>query len=76
LTSTATSTTKTLAQKNDTAQNENRQYTVQEGDNLFNIARRELGDITRWKEIQRLNSGTLGSSVDYLTPGTVISMPK
>ncbi|MCL2305343.1 MAG: LysM peptidoglycan-binding domain-containing protein [Planctomycetaceae bacterium] len=63
--------TKTLA-----VQNENRQYTIQDGDNLFNIAKRELGDVTRWREIYRLNRDTIGDNAGYLTPGTVISIPE
>ena len=57
-------------------QNEHRQYTVQDGDNFYNIARRELGDVTRWREISRLNRESLGTNVGYLTPGTVISLPE
>ena len=57
-------------------QGENRQYTVQDGDNLFNVASRELGDVTRWREIQRLNREAFGDNIGYLTPGTVISMPE
>ena len=53
-----------------------RQYTVQDGDNLFNIARRELGHVSRWREIHRLNREALGENVGYLTPGTVIFMPE
>jgi len=63
--------------KNDNRQSiENRQYSVQDGDNLYNIAKRELGDVTRWREIYRLNSDTIGTNVGYLTPGTVIFMPE
>ena len=68
---------KTLAARNQTdEQSENRQYAVQDGDNLFNIAKRQLGDVTRWREIQRLNRDTIGANVQYLTPGTVIFMPE
>jgi len=59
-----------------TAQSDSRRYVVQDGDNLYNIAKRELGDVTRWREIFRLNRNTIGANVGYLTPGTVISMPE
>jgi len=58
------------------SQNENRQYTIQDGDNFINIAQRELGDVTRWREIRRLNREVIGNNVNYLTPGTVISLPE
>jgi len=53
-----------------------RQYTVQEDDNLFNIAQRELGDVTLWREIRRLNRDAIGNNAGYLTPGTVILLPE
>ena len=59
-----------------TVQNENRQYTVKDGDNFINIAQRELGDVTRWREIRRLNREAIGNNTGYLTPGTVISLPE
>ncbi len=64
--------------KNDwqTRQVEHRTYIVQEGDNLFNIAKRELGKVTRWNEIKQLNKETLGQNAEYLTPGIEILLPE
>ncbi len=53
-------------------------YLVQEGDNLFNIARYELGGATRWTEIVNLNKERLGQNLDdlnYLTPGMKLVLP-
>ena len=55
---------------------EYRQYTVQEGDNLFNIAKRELGNVTRWREVYQLNKDSLGENAAYLTPGAEILLPE
>ena len=55
---------------------EYRQYTVQEGDNLFNIAKRELGNVGRWKEVYQLNKDSLGQDAAYLTPGAEIFLPE
>jgi nucleoid-associated protein YgaU len=55
-----------------------RVYIVQEGDNLFDIARHELGKPTRWPEIVNLNQQLLGSDLDqlnYLTPGMRLVLP-
>ncbi|NQT16513.1 MAG: LysM peptidoglycan-binding domain-containing protein [Planctomycetes bacterium] len=55
-----------------------RVYVVQEGDNLFDIARFELGRPTRWTEIVNLNQELLGSDLDqlnYLTPGMRLVLP-
>ncbi len=57
---------------------EGRVYVVQEGDNLFNIARYELGKATRWTEIVTLNKDQLGTSLsdlNYLTPGMKLLLP-
>jgi LysM repeat protein len=55
-----------------------RVYVVQEGDNLFDIARYELGKPTRWTEIVNLNHELLGSDLEqlnYLTPGMRLVLP-
>jgi nucleoid-associated protein YgaU len=55
-----------------------RVYVVQEGDNLFNIARYELGKATRWTEIVNLNKDQLGrnlNDLNYLTPGMKLVLP-
>jgi nucleoid-associated protein YgaU len=56
-----------------------RVYMVQEGDNLFDIARHELGKATRWTEIVDLNREVLGASLEdlnYLTPGMKLILPQ
>ncbi|MGD9125889.1 MAG: LysM peptidoglycan-binding domain-containing protein [Planctomycetia bacterium] len=52
-----------------------RQYIVQSGDTLYDIARYELGDAARWTDIYKLNRQLLGDSFDYLTPGLKLDMP-
>lgn len=52
-----------------------RVYVVQEGDNLFNIAKYELHNATRWVEIYELNRDLLGSQVDRLKPGMRLALP-
>jgi len=56
-----------------------RVYVVQQGDNLFDIARYELGKATRWTEIVDLNHQLLGSDLNdlnYLTPGMKLILPR
>ena len=52
-----------------------RTYVVQEGDNLFNIAKYELHSASRWSEIYDLNRDLLGANVDRLTPGMRLTLP-
>lgn len=52
-----------------------RQYEVQNGDTLFDIARYELGDASRWPEIYQLNRVALGDDIDYVKPGTKLVLP-
>ena len=52
-----------------------RVYVVQEGDNLYDIARWELGKVTRWPEIYDLNRDALGADPDHLTPGMRLILP-
>ena len=52
-----------------------RTYVVQQGDNLFDIARYELGKASRWVEIVDLNRQVLGDQIDYLTPGMKLALP-
>ncbi len=49
-----------------------RTYTIQKGDTLYAIAKRELGNSRRWKEIESLNGGL--SSAD-LKVGHTIKLP-
>ncbi len=50
-------------------------YVVEEGDTLFDIARHELGEASRWVEIYELNRDRLGNDHDYLTPGLKLTLP-
>ncbi|HUT13425.1 MAG TPA: LysM peptidoglycan-binding domain-containing protein [Thermoguttaceae bacterium] len=52
-----------------------RTYVVQEGDTLADIARHELGKLSRWPEIHELNRGVLGDDPDYLSPGIELVLP-
>jgi nucleoid-associated protein YgaU len=51
-----------------------REYVVQEGDSLWKIAARNLGDGSRYTEIVRLNAGALDSE-DNLWVGTRLKLP-
>lgn len=48
-----------------------RTYTVKSGDSYYTIAKRELGQASRWKEIERLN----GIGPEELHVGQVIKLP-
>ncbi len=52
-----------------------RRYVVADGDTLFEIARRELGQSSRWGEIYQLNHDQLGNNFDYLHAGTELLIP-
>ncbi len=49
-------------------------YTVREGDSLYQIAARNLGDGNRWAEIQRLNAELVGPS-GIINPGMKLLLP-
>ena len=49
-------------------------YTVVEGDSMYQIAARQLGDGNRWAEIQRLNSSMIGPS-GIINPGMKLLLP-
>jgi LysM repeat protein len=51
-------------------------YTVKRGDSLWKIADRLLGDGTRFHEIVDLNTSLLGGRPDFITPGTVLKVPR
>ena len=53
-----------------------RVYVVQEGDNLFDIARFELGARSRVAELIELNRDVLGDHINYLTPGMRLVLPE
>ena len=50
-------------------------YTVDSGDNLSNIAKQELGDANRWREIYELNKDVIGKNPDLIQPGMELKLP-
>ncbi|MGZ9932138.1 LysM peptidoglycan-binding domain-containing protein [Streptomyces sp. NC-S4] len=52
-----------------------RTYTVKPGDTLPGIARDELGNEARWRELYAMNRGAVGSNPDLVRPGTVLTLP-
>lgn len=50
-------------------------YTVQAHDTLFSIARKQLGDTHRWKDIAKLNPDVAPPSYT-IKPGQVIKLPE
>lgn len=50
-------------------------YTVQRGDNLWDIARKNLGDGSRWQEIYKLNENLIGSNPDLIHSGLDLKLP-
>jgi nucleoid-associated protein YgaU len=51
-----------------------RTYTVKKGDTLSEIAQRELGAASRWKEIFEANRSIL-KNPDLIMPGQVLTLP-
>lgn len=50
-------------------------YVVREGDTLFDIARRQLGQASRWTELYNLNRSALGENLENLRPGIELKLP-
>ena len=50
-------------------------YTLKAGDNLWKVAQLQLGDGSRWKEIQKLNNLT-EADLKKLQPGQVLKLPE
>ena len=50
-------------------------YTVKSGDCLWNIAKKLLGDGTRWKEIYELNTDKI-ENPNLIYPGQQLTMPE
>jgi len=50
-------------------------YTVDRGDNLSAIAKQELGDANRWREIYELNKDVIGDNPDLIQPGMELKLP-
>jgi nucleoid-associated protein YgaU len=51
-----------------------RTYTVVAGDSLSKIAKKQLGDANRWREIHQLNADTI-ENPDLIHPGQVLKIP-
>jgi nucleoid-associated protein YgaU len=51
-----------------------RTYTVQKGDSLSKIAKREYGDAQSWRRIYEANRNTI-QNPDLIYPGQVIRIP-
>lgn len=47
-------------------------YTVKSGDTLWAVAKRALGDGSRWKEIYNNNASVIGSDPNLIYPGQVL----
>lgn len=49
-------------------------YIVKNGDNLFSIARKQMGT-TNWKELYQTNKKTIGDNPNRITPGMKLTLP-
>lgn len=49
-------------------------YTVKPGDNLWDIAKKNLGDGTKWQDIYRLNQDVVGANPDLIHPGAQLNL--
>ena len=50
-------------------------YTIKAGDNLWNIAKDNLHNATKWQDIYKLNTDVLGTNPGMIHPGTTIHLP-
>jgi len=50
-------------------------YTIQKGDNLWNLAKDHLGDGNRWNEIYALNKDLIGNNPNLIHTGANLNMP-
>ena len=50
-------------------------YEVEEGDNLWKVAQKALGDGKRWDEIYNANREVIGDNFDYILPGQRLVIP-
>ena len=52
-----------------------RTYTVKEGDTIYGIAKKNLGDSNRWKDVFELNKDQLRGDPRRLKPGMTLKLP-
>lgn len=50
-------------------------YTVKSGDSLSAIAKSQLGDANRWREIYDANRDVIGDNPDRIHPGQDLTIP-
>jgi len=50
-------------------------YTVLDGDSLWDIAARLLGDASRWEDIYEMNKDLIGANPSLIIPGMVLTLP-
>lgn len=53
-----------------------KRYQVQRGDYLSKIAREQLGDANRWREIYELNQEQIGENPNLIRPGMSLKLPE
>ncbi|MGE5706980.1 MAG: peptidoglycan-binding protein [Bacteroidota bacterium] len=53
-----------------------KRYQVQRGDYLSKIAREQLGDANRWKELYELNQEQIGANPNLIRPGMSLKLPE
>lgn len=70
----ATPTAETPEENRPAEQPQAKTYTVKSGDCLWNIAKKQLGDGGRWKEIHDLNRDKI-SNPNLIHPGLVLVLP-
>lgn len=49
-------------------------YTVKPGDNLWDIAHKNLGDGTKWQDIYKLNQDVVGTNPNLIHPGAQLNL--
>lgn len=70
----ATSTANVKSNRSAETAPNNTTYTIKKGDCLYNIAKKELGDGSRWKEIFNLNKSKI-SNPNLIYPNQKITLP-
>lgn len=50
-------------------------YVVKKGDSLYKIAKSQLGNGNRWREIYNLNRSIIGSNPNYIKIGQKLTLP-